>query len=432
MSSTLKNALFVLTVGITVFLPPLANAIPREVLPSAGCFKNQGEGIASDIGPGDTVTFDRELPDTQKRTHSLTLPLNYDHENVETPSPLLLYFHGWGGKYNSCGSLCDDAAEKGFATVSMSGYGPIFYGSWKIAGSTTSPGPLGPTCEPQAPDYCEFYKNSGCDCSEADNCWWTTCYDSVAQVLDVMDLIEEDICIDKNQIWATGCSNGGMFTFDLASDERSAPRIRGIVPVVGLPHYGFSVGPLPDSDMAMFGMWGVDDTTVPPFSFTDNPDKTVEPNGWYYTSVPKVMEDFTVGNACEGNGQDSIDEDNDFGISSVSNFACSQGCSEREDGVRVIGCIFDGGHDCYGSSVSFEPAFNYMLSFSNITSCGSDPDPNAKFWTGFKVQGEPIEKSCKWLAKRTENQIDYFCGLDESFEGSLPAQAVCTGTCNSC
>lgn len=86
--------------------------------------------------------------------------------------------------------------------------------SWNGAGSTKSPGSDGPTCN-KTPyggvDVC--YKDCG-SCS--DECWWTTCKDSVEQTMDVLNYVLENFCIDTEMIWATGCSNGGIFLYELA------------------------------------------------------------------------------------------------------------------------------------------------------------------------------------------------------------------------
>ena len=49
-------------------------------------------------------------------------------------------------------------------------------------------------------------------------------------MLEVLDDVQEQHCIDLARVYAAGCSNGGMFTFELASDPRSAPRIAAIAP----------------------------------------------------------------------------------------------------------------------------------------------------------------------------------------------------------
>ena len=153
-----------------------------------------------------------------------------------------------------------------------------------------------------------------------------------------------------------------MFTFELASDERSATRLAGIVPIVGLPHNGYSKGPV--ISMPMFGMYGLSDTTVPPISNTDDSYKTLDTyngmyygGGWYYTSLLKVMMDWTEGNGCDGDGQEPLSEE--YGISEYE-LTCTQGCSEKKDSSHVVGCQFDGGHVCDLDEI-WGPAFNFML-----------------------------------------------------------------------
>jgi dienelactone hydrolase len=158
--------------------------------------------------------------------HTFTIPANY---SSEVPTPLLIYFHGWGGDHKECGNLCRQASEHGFITAALSGIEQ----SWNGVGTTDSPGPAGSTCESTAPNYCEEDCN-GC----ADNCWWTTCKDSVEQTIHVLEYLESVLCINVSMIWATGGSNGGVFNHALAADQRIAPRLAGIAPSIGLPHSG--------------------------------------------------------------------------------------------------------------------------------------------------------------------------------------------------
>jgi len=183
------------------------------------------------------------------------------------------------------------------------------------------------------------------------------------------------LCVDLDQIWAVGCSNGGMFTFELAVDERSASRLAGIIPIVGLPHYGYSRGPAVEG-IRMMGMWGETDTIVPPISNTDNPDKTLDTSspGWFYTSSDKVMSDWTSGNDCSGNGQDplSSSDEEQWGISSFGDsLTCTQGCREEADSTRVVGCVFNDGHVCDKDFI-WEPVFNFMMDAIAVT-----PTPTA-------------------------------------------------------
>jgi len=362
--------------------------------PSCGCENVPDDGIGTNLEPGDSLDFMRDTV-----THRLTLPSNYD---TTTPPPLMLYFHGQGENYEACGDRCTtDAPGKGFVSLSMTGYGGADLSSWNFAGSSSSPGPEGATCEAGATDLCPLFgESSGCDCSKADNCWWTTCKDSVGQVISVLDEIESEICVDLDQIWAVGYSNGGMFTFELAADKRSSERLAGIVPIVGLPHHGFSNGP--SVDLPMFGMFGTEDTVVPAISNTDNPDKTLDTfngiyygGGWYYTALTKVMSDWTKGNGCEGEGQDPLGED-DFGTSMFNTLTCTQGCNERKDGLRVVGCLFEGGH-VFNLDAIWEPAFNFML-----TSRKESKSSKKKGKTHCKAKSVKKDKKEKALSKNSK------------------------------
>jgi len=282
------------------------------------------------------------------------------------------------------------------------------WSSWNFAGSSSSPGPDGATCEEGASDYCPYYGESqGCDCSQADNCWWTTCHDSVTQVLSILDEVQDEICIDLDRVWAVGSSNGGMFTFELASDHRSAPRLAGIVPMIGLPHNGYSTGPFA-AGMSMFGMFGVSDTTVPPISNTDDPNKTLDTyngdnygGGWYYTSLEKVMMDWTKESGCEGEGQDSLIDD--YGVSSYEGLTCTQGCSEIKDSTHVVGCLFEGGHQSSSDEI-WEPAFNFMLTPRKKPKAGGkSPKASKKGGKEGKRNGKSPKKSKKGGKREKRN-----------------------------
>lgn len=183
-----------------------------------------------------------------------------DWAGNETPLPLMMYFHGWGNGPDEGTRSINAASAKGFMTMSMTGMGaPDDYNSWNGFGSTKSPGEYGRTCNEGSPDYC--YEDCG---SCVDDCWWTTCLDSVDQTLQQLNTILDEFCIDMSMIWPLGCSNGGMFSYSLAHDERTRDIIAGIVPQVGLPHWGFNWGP--GTVMSYSGMWGKKDGTCPPFT----------------------------------------------------------------------------------------------------------------------------------------------------------------------
>lgn len=485
----------------TVFLALIHAGVVDGVRPSAGCFKEDKDTTPEYLGKIKSfpkfTKFNTELPGTQERTHQMIVPEDYNPTSSGSPAPVILWFHGWGGTLESYGlpKMLQNAASNGFVTVALRGYGSSGYESWRHGGSTNSTGPMGPTCQNRENDdretynYCSDTYPCQCDCSQKySECTWTTCLDSVAQTMDVLDKVEDDVCIDLDQVWAIGCSNGGMFTYELAHDPRSAPRIAGIVPVAGLPHWGYSRGPsVPGTPI--FAMMGKKDPTCPPKSNTDDMHKSVEKykapeGGMFYTTLWKVMNDWTEGNGCEA-GIDAVDLDsNDLGIESDNFLRCKIGCGEREDGVRVVGCIFDGKHDCYeDAGVSYDAVYKFIKSYSSYTrpqvelplpstilkppptALASDPlfcpreitaeEARTSFYTGMKKKnrfslmrpmGRPYMKKCKWLAGLCSSEIDKYCTMDSSdfsnpssdlyhkneYTWTKAASIRCPGVCNPC
>ncbi|KAI8634037.1 Alpha/Beta hydrolase protein [Xylariaceae sp. FL1651] len=57
--------------------------------------------------------------------------------------------------------------------------------------------------------------------------------DDVAFVLDILETMESRFCIDESRIYATGKSQGGMMTNNLACDARSSAVIAAFAPVSG-------------------------------------------------------------------------------------------------------------------------------------------------------------------------------------------------------
>ena len=288
--------------------------------------------------------------------HRLTLPASYA---PDAAVPLLFYLHGWGGDSSECGANCDEAAPAhGFAALALTGVGPT--PSWNGSGTVGSPGPRGATCQadPPAPDFC--YE----DCAVAggcrDGCWWTTCADTTALIVDMIDFLEQQLCVNASMLWASGCSNGGIVLASLARDPRLAPRLAGIASFIGLPHRGFNDPPA--SPMSYFGIFGTRDTTVPPLCNTEWPDVSLDTSylpegGWYYHTSRAVSDTFAAAQGCAGPRSDAAGR---WGIDTQKwpDLNCSYipGC---EAGVDVVECLADTAHVC-DRAKQWEP----MLTFA--------------------------------------------------------------------
>ena len=201
------------------------------------------------------------------------------------------------------------------------------------------------------------------DCNDQclDSCWWTTCSDSVGQTLGVLRYFMDQFCIDEAMIWATGSSNGGMFLYELANDERTASLFAGVAPMVGLPHYGFNFGPR--HNMSFFGSWGLSDDVVPPEENPSDlgcslPCRTSESEGWFYTSSKCTTEKWA-----EVMGLEKYENVGDFGYD--QNESCWSHSSSTTP-IEVVGCHFNGGH--YGDHADYQmkPIHDFMESHPKI------------------------------------------------------------------
>eukprot|EP00939_MAST-03C_sp_MAST-3C-sp1_P003945 g3945.t1 len=297
---------------------------------------------------------------------------------TKTAYPLLLYFHGWGGDRNECGEICEVARNEGYVTVAMTGMGSSSSrASWNGFGSTERRSRASICKTDTSPNECDV-NDCGSDVCDAEDaaCFWTTCQDSVGQVVDVLRTIREIYPIDDANIWAMGCSNGGMFLFELASDSRTADIFAGILPVVGLPHRGFNRGPR-TSPMHLFGMWGLQDTTCPPLSNTNETDLSLDTsyNGWYYSTARNTTEMWaTRGLAlCDkeevttlargptiaesfGGGDDDVETCVTWDLANLSSSSSSSSLQRYPD---VVECVFRHGHVC-NRPYQYEPAFAFM------------------------------------------------------------------------
>ena len=266
-------------------------AWPRLVAVAA-CARVAAGAVSSGCGVESTDILEyvgmESLPlSINEHNHVLTLPRDYDYE---TPVPLILYLHGWGGDASEGDAFASTARKKGIATAALEGGGPAGWQSWNAGGSSSSPGPRGATCKPGSTDYCSHYTET-CDCDASDGCWWTTCEDSTQVLLDALEAVKKMLCVDLDQVWVAGCSNGAMMVYEALADERTAGTFAGGVSIVGAPHPGFWRPPA--SPAHLLGIWGLDDTTIPYEASEDAPGPGValatvdeaDERGWYVSRV---------------------------------------------------------------------------------------------------------------------------------------------------
>jgi poly(3-hydroxybutyrate) depolymerase len=329
-------------VAVTNMIAAVAGimAIGAEARLTAGCGKNPGSnGMKTNRLGG------------QDREYWQHTPTGY---NNNEPTPLVVLFHGWGysgaewgnGQGFGAVSAVPAANSNGFVMVAPTGLTDSAlrgncnngggYCSWNAGGTSRSPGPDGPTCAPaQRYDYCYRDTCGSCD----DNCSWTNCNDDVAFVSDLLDQLEDDLCIDTERIYVGGESNGGIMTYELVQDARTARRIAAAVPVISAPHRGFLTGPA-DGPMPLMSIAGSSDRTIPPGNVNTTDSDSLSSDNWYYMTQKATTDVFAAANGCNtGSNRQAFSTDN--GASGQNSVSClsTPGCTSP-----AVQCTFNGGH----------------------------------------------------------------------------------------
>jgi len=265
--------------------------------------------------------------------HILTLPRNYD---ASTPVPLVLYLHGWGGDASEAEAFASEARTQGVATAALEGGGPDGWKSWNAAGSSSSPGIRGATCQIGSSDYCPAHYAETCEAC-GDGCWWTTYEDSTQVLLNALDAVKKMLCADLGQVWVVGCSNGGMMVYEALADARTAGVFAGGVSIVGAPHPGFLR--MSSAPAHLLGIWGLDDAMIPYAANTNRSGVAFAPDGdaggWYYTAARNITQAWS---AHHGGPLEPVPSDDGSGDVSCQTFV---GAS-----VETVECVVPDGHVC--------------------------------------------------------------------------------------
>jgi poly(3-hydroxybutyrate) depolymerase len=241
------------------------------------------------------------------RTYGLRLPAAYDPRH---PAPLVLVFHGWGGdesEFLADPAVVAESSRRGYVLVAPRGLGSgppdSARNSWTFRGSAT--GVIGegaaatPICDASiTPDY--SYRS--CHPATARNsCSWTQCQDDdVAFVRALVERLEAQLCIDKSRVFASGGSNGGMFTWELGANPATAPLFRAIAPIIGLPHRGDLRPPAREGGLPVLLITGLADPVVPP-GRGDDPASTTTSNDsdrYYYTGATAITRLWSKAAGC--------------------------------------------------------------------------------------------------------------------------------------
>jgi polyhydroxybutyrate depolymerase len=336
-------------IAIAALAPALGDAGTR----SPGC----GRALAS----GTYHMVDQNVT----RSYRVQVPSRYE---PGTAHPLVVVFHGWGGDENEF--LTDEvvsslADQRGYVVAAPRGLGSVSpdsnRNSWSFRGSTTGiagavedvatstpKAPRGPICDTAGT---RNYTYRSCRGAARSTCSWTQCQaDDVAFTISLVAELESKLCIDTARVFASGGSNGGMFSWELGQDARSAPLFRAIAPIIGLPHRGYVDPPARPGRLPVLVVTGLQDTTVPPGSWEDTSHTTTsDGDRYYYTGATAMTRRWGAANGCPYFGAPARPFDAGTGRADCRTYCASDpaGWSVDRAGARwpnVLDCRAQMGH----------------------------------------------------------------------------------------
>ena len=283
------------------------------------------------------------------RSYGLSLPAGYD---AHRPARLVLAFHGWGGdesEFLGDATVVAEASRRGYVVAAPRGLGSgapdHSNNSWTFLGSATGTVGAGsvstPICDASiTPDYTYPSCRSG---RALNSCSWTQCQDDdVGFVSALIEHLEATLCIDTRHVFATGGSNGGMFTWELGMNPQTATQLRAIAPIIGLPHRGDLRPPGRPGGMPVLLVTGTADIVVPPGKWDDDGFTTTsnDRDRFYYTGATAIVRTWSRAAACPIDGKE---RPFDTGHAAAQ---CRSYCAAK-DGAwpLVLDCRAPMGHD---------------------------------------------------------------------------------------
>jgi polyhydroxybutyrate depolymerase len=346
----------------------LGPTLVEAVTPSAGCGKTLASG-----------TY-RMTDQNVTRTYRVFVPSGYKPSSAY---PLVMVFHGWGGDENE---FLDDenvttlADQRGYIVVAPRGLGSATPdsnpNSWSFRGSTTG---LAGTNEEAASHAPGTAGGAICDAARTPNftypscknvarnsCSWTQCQaDDVAFALHLVKEIESKLCVDTTRVFASGGSNGGMFTWELGQNTTSAPIVRAIAPLIGLPHRGYLDTSGKAGGVPVLVITGTHDRTVPPGAW-ESTSYTTTHDGYpyYYTGASAIVRSWGTANSCAYSGTPATSFSTGTTQADCRTYCGStaagwSGGAARVGWPNVLDCRADMGHT-YGLSWSWKLILDFF------------------------------------------------------------------------
>lgn len=250
------------------------------------------------ITTGGDYTFTLQH-DGAQRKYKLHVPTGYDPAR---PAPLLIALHGGGGDMNHISNdrlygLVSKSDREGFVVAFPNGYSRL---------------PGGRLATWNAGTCCAASRDRGSD--------------DLGFIRAMVALIEAQLSIDRQKVFATGMSNGGMMAHRLACEMPDI--VKAIAPVAGTDS---TVSCKPSRPVSVLVIHAVDDDHV---LFNGGAGKPIRPSvGTDFTSVPQTVSRWVQRNGCAAKPVRVLDKPG----------AHCDLYSPCRDGTRVQLCVTDGG-----------------------------------------------------------------------------------------
>jgi polyhydroxybutyrate depolymerase len=315
--------------GVGAFLALVLTAWLPVAAEEAGVRASAGCGASSPLAAGASETFTMQAGGLE-RQYRIHLPSGYD---AKKPAQLMLDFHGYTGTAASeeeYTRLSLNADRNGYVVVYPQGTGFTAQDgqkvtSWNDLAGSASPGPEGPICSETADKY-----PHPPECGEPTACNWASCHDDVGFVGELLDRLEQTLCLDLDRVYATGMSNGGMFVHRLGCDM--ADRFAAIAPVGGTLARGFNCAPT--APLAIMNIYGSGDGYV-------SQRGGMSSDGYFYLKAEDV-----IGKWAEASSQHCDATTTPYPTSGDGTLDLS--CVQHDNcasGAEVVHCTWDGEHE---------------------------------------------------------------------------------------
>lgn len=169
-------------------------------------------------------------------------------------------------------------------------------------------------------------------------CSWTTCYDDVAFVDALIEKLDEELCIDKENLHTSGASNGAMFTYYLSSQRPGMFQSWWLN--YGQPLLGYLKSPAEMNDKKLLAIHGRSDVTIPIAGGIDGD------NQWIYEPEDSMITQWAVIQDCNMTSYAHVKTPFDHAVHNKTAIGSHLKCFEYTEGCkgRVMRCFYNGAH----------------------------------------------------------------------------------------